>query len=214
MRGSTHDSYRYVASWYDLIIEPLNRKLKSIALKVAPPAEGDRVLDVGCGTGTMLELYRGGQCRLWGLDASPAMLAVARRRLGEAAELSHGDATAMPYDDGFFDWVVLTLMLHEMPPPSRAATLAEVARVVAPEGRVLIVDYADGSARSARGYLIKALTTIIERAAGGEHWKGYRHWLRNGAAAAHGASAGLSVVTERLLGGGNLAVTVLRRRTD
>jgi len=214
MSAPSRDSYRFVARWYDHVIEPLNRKLKSIALRVAPPLPGARVLDVGCGTGTMLELYRAAGCQLWGLDASPAMLRVARHRLGDAAELCHGDAASMPYEDEFFDWVVLTLMLHELSVAPRAAILAEVARVVAPTGRVLIVDYADGSIRSARGYLLKGLITVIERIAGGEHWKGYRHWLQSGAAAVHGPSAGLEVVSERLLGDGNLAVTVLRRRDD
>jgi ubiquinone/menaquinone biosynthesis C-methylase UbiE len=198
------------ARWYDVVFEPLNRKLKAIALRMAPPRAGQRVLDVGCGTGATLELYRAAGCELWGLDASPAMLEVAARRLGSSADLRTGDATAMPYDDHFFHWVVLTLVLHEMAPTVRAATLAEAARVVATDGRVLVVDYAAASRRRLRGLPLTALITFVERAAGGDHWRGFRHFVTHGAAAASGRSAGLEVEVERQLGHGNLAVTVLR----
>ena len=56
-----------------------------------------RILDVGCGTGTQLTLYKKTGCTLFGIDASPAMLRIARRKLGETADLRLGDAANMAF---------------------------------------------------------------------------------------------------------------------
>ena len=69
-----------------------------------PPREGMDVLDVGCGTGIQLASYQEAGCRVSGIDASQAMLNVARRRLGERADLQLGDAARMPYPDGHSTW--------------------------------------------------------------------------------------------------------------
>lgn len=91
------DPYRKVAAIYDRLFEPLNRGLRMLGVRMILPEQGMRVLDVGCGTGSHLDIYRGSGCTLFGIDASPSMLDVARSRLGEGADLRLGDATQMPY---------------------------------------------------------------------------------------------------------------------
>ncbi len=210
MGDKPSDSYRAIAPWYDILIEPLNRKLKHMMLRFAPPEPGAVVLDVGCGTGTLLELYLKADCEPWGLDASQAMLAVARQRLGDQAQLRDGDATAMPFPDGRFDWVSFSMVLHEMSPATRLAVLAEAERVLRPEGRILVVDYHAAPVRRVQGWLLKGVTTAIERMAGGDHWAGYRHFMAHGAMNGLAAEAGLQVERQRVVGDGNLAITVLR----
>jgi ubiquinone/menaquinone biosynthesis C-methylase UbiE len=100
-----------------------------------------RVLEVGVGTGRSLPLYPAGLA-LTGVDLSPAMVAIARRRaaeLGVTVDLREGDAAALPFDDAAFDTVVCALSLCTIPDP--AAAIAEMGRVLVPGGRLLLLDH-------------------------------------------------------------------------
>ena len=103
----------------------------------------DAILDVGCGTGTLLAAIaeRGPGARLTGIDLSPAMLAVARTKLGGRASLVAGEAGRLPFTDRRFDLVLSSSALHYWPDP--AAGLAEIARVLEPGGRAVITDWCD-----------------------------------------------------------------------
>jgi ArsR family transcriptional regulator len=96
--------------------------------------------DLGCGTGQMSAALAPFVLRVIAVDASAAMLQAARKRLGafENIELRRGDLEALPIDDGRLDAAAMALVLHHLPDP--AAVMAEVARVLKPGGRLLIVD--------------------------------------------------------------------------
>jgi ubiquinone/menaquinone biosynthesis C-methylase UbiE len=97
------------------------------------------VLDVGCGTGAILaSLPPQPDLRLAGLDLSPAMLAVARQKLGQQADLQEGDASTLPWSAATFDVVLCVDSFHHYPQP--AAVIAEIARVLRPGGRVIVAD--------------------------------------------------------------------------
>lgn len=99
-----------------------------------------RLLDVGTGTGRMIALF-GAQAReAIALDRSPDMLRLARAKLPPATRFIHGDFYAMPIDDASVDTVILHLSLHYAHAPGEV--LAEVARVLAPGGRVVLADFA------------------------------------------------------------------------
>jgi demethylmenaquinone methyltransferase/2-methoxy-6-polyprenyl-1,4-benzoquinol methylase len=102
---------------------------------------GDLVLDVATGTGAVaLELLRRKGCTVWGVDQSPQMLAVARRRLpGERVRLIEASATALPFEDGQFDALTFTYLLRYVDDP--AATLRELARVVRPGGTIAGLEF-------------------------------------------------------------------------
>jgi ubiquinone/menaquinone biosynthesis C-methylase UbiE len=100
-----------------------------------------RLVDVGTGTGRMLALFGGEARHATGIDRSPEMLRLARAKLnGAAIELRQGDIGALPLEDGCADTVILHQVLHYLPAPE--AAIAELARILAPGGRVLIVDFA------------------------------------------------------------------------
>ncbi len=101
-----------------------------------------RLLDIGTGTGRLLERLASRVERGLGIDASRAMLALARSRLSKP-ELAHcavrqADMYRLPLPDGGFDTVVLQMVLHYAEDPS--AALAEAARVLRPGGLLLVVD--------------------------------------------------------------------------
>lgn len=112
-------------------------------LPVALSSLSGAALDVGCGTGVLLrELTRAAAgLRLCGLDLSPGMLGIARRRLGTGVPLVAATADRLPFAPGAFDLVVSCSSLHFWPDPS--AALAEAGRVLRPGGRLVLTDWCD-----------------------------------------------------------------------
>ncbi len=105
------------------------------------------VLEVAVGTGRNFTFYPQG-VRLSGIDLSPAMLEIARKRtkeLGVDADLREGDAQQLPFPDASFDTVVCTLSLCNIPDDRRA--IAEMKRVLRPGGRLLLLDHVRSSSK-------------------------------------------------------------------
>lgn len=126
---------RYESRWRRYI-QASNRS----TLHALRPRPGERLLDVGCGTGAFLALLgrSGSGAGAVGVDPSTAMLTHAvRSRRGY--RLAAGGAEALPFKASTFDAVVSTSALHFVPAPH--AALAEMARVVRPGGRVVITDW-------------------------------------------------------------------------
>ena len=103
---------------------------------------GRRVLDVGSGTGkwatVLAELYG---CKVWGVDASSEMLEVAKQRVPPGVGLKAGSAEDLPFKDGWFERVLMSLSLHLV---DRRRALAEAFRVLEQGGKLAVVtfDYA------------------------------------------------------------------------
>ncbi len=113
---------------------------------VCSRASGE-VLEVAVGTGRNFTFYPQG-VRLSGIDLSPAMLEIARKRaeeLGVNADLREGDAQQLPFADASFDTVVCTLSLCTIPDDRRA--IAEMKRVLRPGGRLLLLDHVRASSK-------------------------------------------------------------------
>jgi ubiquinone/menaquinone biosynthesis C-methylase UbiE len=111
------------------------------ALEALELKTGDRLLDVGCGTGAAVRAAAEVVERAVGLDLSPNMLAEARKRATGLpnAEFVEGDSENLPFDDGEFTAALCTTSLHHYPRPDAAAR--EFARVLAPGGRLVIGDF-------------------------------------------------------------------------
>ncbi len=108
------------------------------------PLPGQRILDVATGTGMVAaELLRRADCSVVGLDQSEPMLARARARFAGLPEsqlrLVQGEAEQLPFADASFDALTFTYLLRYVEDP--AATLAELARVVRPGGRVASLEF-------------------------------------------------------------------------
>jgi demethylmenaquinone methyltransferase/2-methoxy-6-polyprenyl-1,4-benzoquinol methylase len=200
------DPYKKLAKFYDTFVEPSNTVLRKIVLKMYPPKEGMRVLEVGCGTGTNLKLYHQAGCNVYGIDLSSSMLEVARRKLGEQADLRMGDASQMPYSDGFFDVVIAMLTLHEMPRQVRLPVMDEMVRVMKQDGHLLLIDFHPGPIRFPMGWLYKTIILFFEITAGREHFRNYRDFIAGKGLPSLIETNSLSIEKEKIVSGGNLVL--------
>lgn len=110
---------------------------RSLLLAHLPPAPA-RVADLGCGTGTLALLLAEEGYAVDGLDFSPAMMRRARDKAGHVATFVEGDAAAPPLDAAAYDVVLSRHVLWAMPSP--AAALERWIRLLAPGGRLLLVE--------------------------------------------------------------------------
>lgn len=129
---------KYDSRWSFYIRSTIENTVSRIAVR-----EGDRILDVGCGTGQLLSVLRRStnSTDLFGVDASQKMLAIARSRLGKTIPLARASAETLPYADRSFDWVVSTSVFHYLREPE--AALREFHRVLRPAGQLVITDWCD-----------------------------------------------------------------------
>ena len=136
-------AYRRYASVYDAMFGPVlqpGRKAVLQALKLRP---GERVLEVGVGTGLSLPLYPR-DVKITGIDLSREMLEKARRRVAErhlanVEALLEMDAQTMSFPDASFDKIVAMYVLPVVPNPGRL--LAELHRVCSPTGEIYLVNH-------------------------------------------------------------------------
>lgn len=133
--------YEKQAPHYDRVIAVAERLLFAGGREWVCRQASGRVLEVGVGTGRNLPCYAS-DVALTGIDLSPAMLARAQaraRQLGRAVDLRVADAERLPFADASFDTVLATLTLCSI--PDDVTAVAEMARVLRPGGRLVLLDH-------------------------------------------------------------------------
>ncbi len=140
---SVDEEYAQLAPVYDERWAAYVEGTVELSLARIPEKPYERILDVGCGTGAMLEplAARFATAAVYGIDPSRAMLDVARSRLPARIGLAAAYAEALPFRAGCFDLLASISALHYFSDPHAAA--AEMYRVVRPGGSVLITDWCD-----------------------------------------------------------------------
>jgi len=161
-------------------------------IELAEPAPDERWLEAACGPGIVSRALAPRTGSVLGVDATPAMIEVARREAAAAGLANTGfataDVTALAFPDGEFDGAIARFALHHIPVPGRA--LVELARVVRPGGKVILADHiADEDAAG------MAWSQEIERLRDPSHWAA----LTVGRLRELGAKAGLELEAEHLL---------------
>jgi ubiquinone/menaquinone biosynthesis C-methylase UbiE len=204
---TTRDPYGSIARFYDGVLGSMTTSVRARSMRVCPVTTGMRVLDVGCGTGMYLDAYTAAGAVGTGIDRSPAMLAVARERLGGRASLELADATNMPFSDDSFDVVVASLLLHELDLATGTMILDEMARVATPGGRIMVVDYRVGPLRW-KGRFSRGISFVSERIAGRSHYRNWRTFLGAGGLPTNLPDP-LTIELEKVIAGGNLSIWMI-----
>lgn len=173
--------------------------LRDQALDAMALVPGMRVLELGCGTGSLTAKLLARDARVTAVDFSAPMLARARRR-APSADFVHAEISTFRAERGF-DRVLLAFVLHELEADARRRTLEAARAALVPGGCVCILDHA----LPERGLVPRAVSAFVH----GFEPESTRAWLRGGYVREI-ESAGLSVVTNERLASGTAAVLVAR----
>jgi ubiquinone/menaquinone biosynthesis C-methylase UbiE len=160
---------------------------------------GNRVCELGCGTGLVTRHLCAAGADVTAVDGSPAMLAAARRRAPTAAFL-RGDVLATPLD-GSFERIVLAFILHELDPARRVALLRRAAELLTGKGRIGILEWARPT-HTIRGRAWTAAVHAIEPP--------IAHDILDDGLDAAIAATGLMAFDDRRLAGGRARVVLAR----
>ena len=125
------------ADSYDVFTPESNARLIATIMRLGRFAPGDRVADLGCGSGVFTDLLHRQGLVCTGLDLSPKLVALGRQKYPDV-EFVEGDVEHLPFPSASLDGVLLSGLVHHLPDPSRCA--AEVARVLKPGGRYVAFD--------------------------------------------------------------------------
>lgn len=141
-------AYRFLTPLYDPLVRVTTREraFKDALVEAAGIGPGMRVLDVGCGTGTLALRIKATQPKaaIDGIDGDPEMLERARakaRRAGQDISFTEALSFDLPFEDATFDRAVSSLFFHHLVCGDKERTLAEIHRVLVPGGELHIADW-------------------------------------------------------------------------
>jgi ubiquinone/menaquinone biosynthesis C-methylase UbiE len=161
-------SFNWLTSSFDLVMRVTMRELafKTRMIKEAGIQDGQRVLDIGCGTATLTILIKKMHpgAEVIGLDGDPKVLEIAGAKIARAGmdiKLERGMAFELTYPDGSFDRVLSSLMFHHLSHENKKRTLAEVFRILKPGGEIHIADF--GKPGSFLMYLVSLVMGRLEQ---------------------------------------------------
>jgi len=162
---------------YSNIIDPLLRNVRTFTAKFSGVKDGDKILDVCCGTGDQLFHFAKLGIKAVGIDINPEMIKIAKKRkdkLGvKTISFLIGDAAELPFKENSFDFSLISLGLHEVKESLRDKIIFEMKRVVKRNGFLIFIDFKSPLPKSPYSLFVKT----VEYFAGKEHFKNY---LKNG----------------------------------
>ena len=151
-----------LASRYDvmdaLMTGGLDRVWMTALRKAVAPHPGERILDLAAGTGASSAALAKGGAEVVACDLSEGMIEVGRERHPEI-EFVHGNAMDLDFEDGSFDAVTISWGLRNIPDPELA--LREMARVVRPRGRLVVLEFSTPPSRVFRGMYNVYQSTVM-----------------------------------------------------
>jgi SAM-dependent methyltransferase len=175
------DRSRYVLAFKYAILTPLydwgmrhflpEDRFKGQLVRQAEVWPGWRILDLGCGTGTLtLRIKKAHRdAEVHGLDGDPRILKIAQAKVGRAEldiTFRQGMASELPYPDKYFDCILSSLLLHHLTREDKISALREAFRVLRPGGQFHVADWGQGENRAlrARGLMVRVFDGFLTTA--------------------------------------------------
>jgi len=202
-------SYQKGTVWFysrfiDLLLRPVHTRVVGVCKEIHP----ENVLDICSATGAQCLLLDRARINAVGLDLSEAMVRLARRRSPPTVRYVHGSALALPFDNQTFACVLLILALHEHTHAEQLTMLSEAHRVLRKEGTLILAEYSPPKRGSHR--LVWSFITMIERLAGGDHYRNFRAFADAGGAESLADNLPLSVQARYPLFSGTVSLLEFR----
>lgn len=165
---------------YSTVIDLILRDLRIFISEFSGIKARDTILDVCCGTGEQVFYYVKKGAIATGIDLDPNMLRLAdrnRKKSGiKEASFQIADASNLPFQDNIFDFSSISLALHPIEQTARDRVISEMKRVVKEKGTLIFADFQVPLPQNVFRYLAK----IIEFIAGGEHYRNFKDFIRQG----------------------------------
>jgi len=165
---------------YSNFIDPLLRDIREFVPKFAGINAGNKVLDVCCGTGEQVFEYARNGITATGIDNDPDMLktALKNKHKHNLANVSfrQADATSLPFSDCHFDCASISFGLHDKGKIAREKVVSEMERIVKPNGTLIFIDFQVPLPANIWALFARA----IEFLASGDHYRGFKDYLKNG----------------------------------
>jgi ubiquinone/menaquinone biosynthesis C-methylase UbiE len=189
---------------YEILFDRALKEVRNIIVEQIEP--GSLVVDIACGTGSLVfDLAE--KCKsVTGVELSSKMVEHAKHRQElngkHNANFVHGDATSLPtFKDKEFDYLTISMVLHEMPSDLRLQVLSEAKRIAK---KIIIADYVVPQSFSFAGIRIR----IVEFLAGIDHFRGFRDFQKNNGIDYLLSESQLSIIFKEINKNGTIRVVV------
>ncbi len=191
---------------YSTIVDPILKDVRTCVVELSGVKAGDWVLDVACGSGDQVFHYAHKGAIATGVDENPNMIQLAEKNWERSrfnrATFDIASATELPFPEGYFDIVSISLALHEMEREERNKAVTEMKRVVKKNGVLMFVDFQVPLPKNSVGYFIRA----VEFIAGRENHRCFRDYIAQWGLKGILEKAGLKSEREVLLKSGNIQI--------
>ena len=169
-------NYNLMAKIYDPIFYLALKTIRIAVMNELLKYKEKIILDLCCGTGNQAKLLsKNGFRNIYCLDISDSMLEIAKRS-DSSIKIYNEDATKTNFDNASFDVVIISFAIHEKDRNTQQALINEAYRIIKKDGLMLVVDYVFDNKTTK---FSRILISIIERIAGGEHYRNFKNYIQN-----------------------------------
>ena len=166
------------ARFYDFFFDRILRPIRKKNIEIAKAYKKNRIIDLGCGTGSQCLMLLKQGLSVTGLDNSDKMLTVARKKIQRDGVFYLGDITSNNFSDSQFDCVFITLVLHPNDQATIKKIIKEAKRIIDDDGIIVITDYDKKS--HFKGKVVGLFIRIIESCANQSHRTNYFSFMNQG----------------------------------
>jgi len=164
-------------SLYEKLIDPFLKDVREFVVNFSEIRPGEKVLDIGCGTGDQAIYFAKKGAVVTGIDINQEMISCAlKKKGGFNIYFQGGDATNLPFLEPVFDVAVISLVLHEIENKDRDKVISEMKRVVKKGGRLIFIDFNCPLPKSMASFFVN----LIEFFVGKKHWQNFKSYLKEG----------------------------------